>query len=163
MPTAQVIEVIDEVFNPAGASYQDKHQAHVDKAMNTPEARQSNIAQGVDGVVAAHAHADQDSTRLKRHLLLRRFWRSATGFWRSGGDRLSWILSGTILLTVLLSLATSYGMNIWNRQIFDALERRDGSTVLFWSLPYFPLLMASVCLAVAQVYAQMTIQRRWRA
>jgi ABC-type uncharacterized transport system fused permease/ATPase subunit len=131
--------------------------------MNTPEARQSKIAQGVDGVVAAHAHADQGSTRLKRHLLLRRFWRSATGFWRSGGDRLSWILSGTILLTVLLSLATSYGMNIWNRQIFDALERRDGSTVLFWSLAYFPLLMASVCLAVAQVYAQMTIQRRWRA
>jgi hypothetical protein len=92
MPTAQVIEVIDEVFNPTGASYQDEHQAHVDKAMNTPEARQSNTAQGIDGVVAAHARADQGSTRLKRHLRLRRFWRSATGFWRSGGDRLSWIL-----------------------------------------------------------------------
>jgi hypothetical protein len=91
MPTAQVIEVIDEVFNPTGASYQDEHQAHVDKAMNTPEARHSKIAQGVDGAVAAHAHSDQGSTRLKRHLLLRRFWRSATGYWRSGGDRLSWI------------------------------------------------------------------------
>jgi putative ATP-binding cassette transporter len=85
------------------------------------------------------------------------------GLWRSGEDRLSWILSGTILLAVLLNLATCYGMNIWNRKIFDALERRDDSTVLFWSLAYLPLLVASVCLVVAQVYAQMTIQRRWRA
>ena len=85
------------------------------------------------------------------------------GFWRAGGDRRSWMLSGTILLTVLLSLAASYGMNIWNRAIFDALERRDAGTVLFWSVIYFPLLVASVCVVVAQVYAQMTIQRRWRA
>ena len=37
------------------------------------------------------------------------------------------------------------------------------STVLFLSLIYFPLLAASVCLAVVQVYAKMTTQRRWRA
>ena len=92
-----------------------------------------------------------------------RFWKSATGFWSAGGDRLSWILSGTILCTVVLNLATSYGMNIWNRQIFDALERRDSSTVLFWAIIYFPLLVASVSMVVAQVYAQMTMQRRWRA
>jgi putative ATP-binding cassette transporter len=45
---------------------------------------------------------------------------------------------------VLLGLATSYSINIWNRAIFDALERRDAGTV-------------------AQVYARMTMQRRWRA
>ena len=28
---------------------------------------------------------------------------------------------------------------------------------------YFPLLVASVCVAIAQVYARMTTQRRWRA
>ncbi len=67
------------------------------------------------------------------------------------------------MLTVLLSLAASYGMNIWNRAIFDALERRDASTVLFWSVIYFPLLVTSVCLVVAKVYAQMTMQWRWRA
>jgi hypothetical protein len=83
-PTHQVIEVIGEVFNLTGTFYQDEHQAHVDNAMNTPGVRQSNTAQGVDGVVPAHAHADQGSTRLKRHLLLQRFWKSATGFWRVG-------------------------------------------------------------------------------
>jgi len=131
--------------------------------MDTAGVRHGDAAQRVVEAVATPAQADQASHRLRRHLLLRRFWKSAMGFWRSGGDRLSWMLSGTILLTVLLNLATSYGMNIWNREIFDALERRDASTVLFWAVIYFPLLVASVSLVVAQVYAQMTIQRRWRA
>ena len=60
--------------------------------------------------------ADEASNRLRRRLLLARFWRSARGFWGPHGDRLAWLLTGTILLTVLLYLAASYGMNVWNRQ-----------------------------------------------
>ena len=108
--------------------------------------------------------ADEASNRLRRRLLLARFWRSARGFWRPPrGDRLAWLLTGTILLTVLLYLAASYGMNVWNRAIFDALERRDGGTVLYLSLIYVPLLVASVAVMLLQVYARMTTQRRWRA
>ena len=40
------------------------------------------------------------------------------------------------------NLAASYGMNIWNRAIFDALEQRDATTVFFLSMVYFPLLAA---------------------
>ena len=65
-----------------------------------------------------------------------------------------------ILLTVLLSLAASVGMNLWNRAIFDALEQRDAGTVLFWSMIYVPLLALSVAFIVTQVYARMTMQ--WR-
>ena len=54
-------------------------------------------------------------------------------------------------------------MNIWNRAIFDALERRDGGTVLYLSLIYVPLLVGSVAVMLLQVYARMTAQRRWRA
>ena len=60
-------------------------------------------------------------------------------------------MSGAILLLILLNLAASYGMNIWNRAIFDALEKRDAATVFFVSMVYFPLLAVSVCLVVAQV------------
>jgi putative ATP-binding cassette transporter len=60
-------------------------------------------------------------------------------------------------------LATAYGMNLWNRFIFDALERRDAVTVLYLALAYFPLLAASVAVMVLQVYVRMTTQRRWRA
>jgi putative ATP-binding cassette transporter len=107
---------------------------------------------------------DEASNRLRRRLLLRRFWLNARGFWRPPrGDRLAWVLTARILLTVLLYLAASYGMNVWNRAIFDALERRDGGTVLYLSLIYVPLLAASVAVMLLQVYARMTTQRRWRA
>jgi putative ATP-binding cassette transporter len=117
----------------------------------------------IEGRIADLALDDEASNRLRRRLLLRRFWRSARGFWGSGGDRLAWLLTGTILLTVLLYLAAAYGMNVWNRAIFDALERRDGGTVLYLSLIYVPLLAASVAVMLLQVYARMTTQRRWRA
>ncbi len=102
------------------------------------------------------------SGKVRRRLLLRRFWQSASGFWAGKKGRRAWLLSGTILLLILLNLAASYGMNIWNRAIFDALEKRDATTVFFLSMVYFPLLGASVCLVVAQVHARMTTQRRWR-
>src|ERR1700704_852842 len=117
----------------------------------------------IDSKIADLAE-DEASNRLRRRLLLGRFWLSARGFWGPRrGDRLAWLLTGTILLTVLLYLAASYGMNVWNRAIFDALERRDGGTVLYLSLIYVPLLVASVAVMLLQVYARMTTQRRWRA
>ena len=63
---------------------------------------------------------------------------------------------------LLLILAASYGMNVWTRVLFDALQNRDSNTVLFLSMLYLPLLAASVFLSVMQVYARMTTQRRWR-
>jgi len=113
--------------------------------------------------LAQDAKDDEDSKRLRRRLLLRFFWQSARGFWGSGGDRLAWVLTGSLLLTILMYLATAYGMNVWNRFIFDALERHDAVTVLYLALAYFPLLAASVAVMVLQVYVRMTTQRRWRA
>ena len=107
---------------------------------------------------------DENSNKVKRRLLLRRFWQSAFGFWsKTRGERRAWFLTGLILILVLLNLAASFGMNIWNREIFDALEKHDSSRVLFIALIYFPLLAASVCITIAQVYGKMTMQRRWRA
>jgi putative ATP-binding cassette transporter len=94
--------------------------------------------------------------------LLRRFWENAAGFWGKRGTRLSWVLSGILLLSILLNLATSYGMNVWTRGIFDALQERNSHTILLLSMAYLPLLAASVAFSVLQVYARMTTQRRWR-
>src|SRR4051812_21289612 len=120
-------------------------------------------SEDIESKIAELPANDEASNRLRRRLLLARFWRSAQGFWAHRGDRLALLLTGTILLTVLLYLAASYGMNVWNRAIFDALERRDGGTVLYLSLIYVPLLVASVAVMLLQVYARMTTQRRWRA
>jgi vitamin B12/bleomycin/antimicrobial peptide transport system ATP-binding/permease protein len=94
--------------------------------------------------------------------LLRRFWKNAAGFWGKRGTRLSWVLSGILLLIILFNLATSYGMNVWTRVIFDALQKRDSETILYLSMVYLPLMVACVAFSVLQVYARMTTQRRWR-
>jgi putative ATP-binding cassette transporter len=112
----------------------------------------------IKAVEQANGHAEE----LNRRYLLRRFWKSAAGFWSKRGTRLSWVLSRTLLLIILLILAASYCMNVWTRVLFDALQNRDSNTVLFLSMLYLPLLAASVFLSVMQVYARMTTQRRWR-
>jgi putative ATP-binding cassette transporter len=108
------------------------------------------------------AQQPQDTTQLKTQYLLHRFWKGAAGFWGSRGARWSWGLSGVLFLVIVLNLAASYGMNVWTRVIFDALQKRDSDAVLFLSMLYLPLLAASVLIGVVQVYACMTTQRRWR-
>jgi len=105
---------------------------------------------------------DGDAGELQRRDPLRRFWNSAAGFWGQLGTPMSWALSGALLLIVLLNLAASYGMNVWHRVIFDALQASDSDRVLLLSTLYVPLLAASVFLSVMQICARMTIQRRWR-
>jgi putative ATP-binding cassette transporter len=126
------------------------------------DALRSHGDQDIDQtIVDLDPHGD-NTQKLRRRLLLQRFWQSAGGFWRGRGSRVSWMLTAAILGTIVLNLAASFGMNVWNRAIFDALEKHDASRVLFLSLIYFPLLASSVCLMAMQVYARMTTQRRWR-
>src|ERR1043166_8274664 len=103
-----------------------------------------------------------DTERLRRGYLLRRFWHTARGFWTGHRRGVAWGLTGGLLLVVLLTIAASYAMNRWNRAIFDALQNKEGHTVLFLSLLYFVLLAASVGVHVVQVYGRMTLQRSWR-
>ena len=94
---------------------------------------------------------------------LRGFWRLARGFWARGGPPLSRMFSVALLLLVVLGLAASYGMNVWYRVIFDALQSRESGTVLSLSLLYLPLLGGSVLVSVMQLCLRMSMQRRWRA
>jgi putative ATP-binding cassette transporter len=103
-----------------------------------------------------------DAVELESRSLLRCFWQSAAGFWGEREAHASWVLSGILLLIVLVSLAASYGMNVWNRVIFDALQARDSDTVLELSLLYLLLLVGSVFLTVMHLWTRMTMQRRWR-
>jgi putative ATP-binding cassette transporter len=104
-----------------------------------------------------------DAGGLARRHLLRSFWQSARGFWGPRGMRLAWLLSAVLLLIILLNLGASYGMNVWHRVIFDALQVKDADSVLQLSMLYVPLLAGSVLLSVLLICARMTMQRRWRA
>lgn len=104
----------------------------------------------------------EDTEDLRRSYLLRRFWHTASRYWTDPGSQTAWMLSAALFGIILLNLAASYAMNLWNRSIFDALENKDAHTVLSLSMIYFGILAVSTGFSVAQVYARMTLQRRWR-
>jgi putative ATP-binding cassette transporter len=105
----------------------------------------------------------EEADEIRRDYLLKRFWISAKGFWGAAGGRLAWVLTSGLLVLITLQLSVQYGINLWNRAIFDAIEKRDAAVVLHLTAVFFPLAIGSVLLGVIQVYTRMGIQRRWRA
>lgn len=96
-------------------------------------------------------------------LLLSRFWRSASGYWRGPTAWRAWLLVAVLIATVLLQLLTQYALNYWNRDFFNAIERRDAARLWVQALRFAPLAAASLGLSVFSVWARMTMQRTWRA
>jgi len=101
-----------------------------------------------------HAHPIPD----QKHLL-RRFWQSAAGFWSGWGV---WGMIGLLIAIVLLQLLVQYCLNYWNRDFFNALERKDGSELWAQARLFVPLAAASLVLALLSVWGRMTAQRSWR-
>ena len=103
-----------------------------------------------------------DEEQQTRQYLLARFWESALGFWRKGGGRTAWLLTFMVIAIALVNLVLQYRLNVWHRVTFDALDKRDGSSLFYQALIFFPLIAAIVGVAAAATYAKMTLQRRWR-
>jgi putative ATP-binding cassette transporter len=105
---------------------------------------------------------DEAADDLRRRYLLQRFWQSAREFWSGTDKRAAWFLTCTLLATIAVQLVIQYQLTVWNRMIFDALEKKDAGVVWFQAM-IFPLLAAaSVSSWVVLVYLRMTAQRRWR-
>ena len=96
-------------------------------------------------------------------ILLARFWRSASGFWRGP---LAWrarLLIALLIVITLLQLLAQYRINFWNRDFFNAIELKDAAQLWHQALIFLPLAAFSLTLAVVSVWARMTTQRTWRA
>ena len=99
-----------------------------------------------------------------RKPLVRRFWRTARGFWSAPKSwKVAWLMTATLIALVIGQLFFQYQLNVWNKAIFDALEKKDGAGVLQQALLFGPLAAGSIVVAVCIVYARMRMQRRWRA
>lgn len=101
--------------------------------------------------------------KIRRAYLLSRFSISARGFWGGQGDRWAWPLSVGLLTLIIANVGFQYGLNVWNRAIFDSIEKRDSAAVFDLALAFFPLAIGGVTLGVFQVFVRMGIQRKWRA
>jgi putative ATP-binding cassette transporter len=105
----------------------------------------------------------EQAEQARKDYLLTRFWISARGYWGRNGDRLAWLFTIGLSFLIIANVGFQYGINVWNRAIFDAIEKRDAASVYYLTAVFFPLAIGSVLLGVAQVFARMGIQRRWRA
>jgi len=93
---------------------------------------------------------------------LRRFWRTALGFWSGDGAWIPWTLIALLTVCVVTQLLVQYRLNLWNRDFFNALERRDGREILQQTYLLPALAAGSIGLAVIAVWGRMTFQRSWR-
>ena len=94
--------------------------------------------------------------------LLSRFWSSASGFWKGKSAISAWLLTLSVLAMGVAQLFVQYRLNYWNRDFFDALERRDSAGLWQQAMIFAPLACLSVGLKVASVWGRMTTQRKWR-
>jgi putative ATP-binding cassette transporter len=100
--------------------------------------------------------------KAQRRALVGRLLKTARGFWAWPEGARAWLLTLGLLCIVVLQLVVQYRMNVWNRDVFDALEQRNGEEVVFQAMLFVPLALGSIGLAVSIVYARMMLQMRWR-
>jgi vitamin B12/bleomycin/antimicrobial peptide transport system ATP-binding/permease protein len=103
----------------------------------------------------------QNDTSQRRPLFWR-FWACASGFWKRKHARVSWPLTVGLVALALAQITVQYRLNYWNRDFFNALERRDAAQLWEEAWLFAPLAGLSILLSVASVWGRMTTQRKWR-
>jgi putative ATP-binding cassette transporter len=115
-----------------------------------------------DKDIAAPEEIEELSEAERRRLLLWRFLHTARRFWTERGSARAWLLTAGLLAIILAVVGAAYAMNVWNRAIFDALDRRDAPVVGHLALIYLAILAVSVIFAIVQVHLRTALQRAWR-
>jgi putative ATP-binding cassette transporter len=90
------------------------------------------------------------------------FWATVRGWWRGPGARRAWGLTLGLAGLVLANIGVNLALNGWNRHFFDALERRDGPTILSAMGLFIGLVAAVAGVGVLIVVTRETLQVRWR-
>ena len=104
----------------------------------------------------------QIEARPVQRQLYARFWQSAAGFWRGRRGRMAWLVTALLIVIVLVQLLVQYQLNLWNRDFFNALERKDGAALWSETRLFLPLAASSILLAALSVWGRMRVQRKWR-
>jgi len=92
-----------------------------------------------------------------------RGFRRWTKAWLTAPDRgrARWMIAGVFLLT-LAQVGIQIRFNVWNRDFFDALDKRDSSAFETQILIFLGLAAVSMALSVYQLYLKQLIQLTWR-
>jgi putative ATP-binding cassette transporter len=103
-----------------------------------------------------------DDKRPRARASVRAYWRLAGDYWKGPTAIQAWSLTLISLLLVVGNIVVQYGINLWNRAFFNALERHD-KTFAYQAIAIFlALAFAAALVAVLQLVFRMRLQILWR-
>ncbi|MEA3057645.1 MAG: vitamin B12/bleomycin/antimicrobial peptide transport system ATP-binding/permease protein, partial [Sphingomonadales bacterium] len=103
-----------------------------------------------------------DDKRPRPRGSVRAYWRLAGGYWKGATAAQAWGLTLLSLVLVVGNIVVQYGINLWNRSFFNALEQHDHSFVYRAMVLFLGLAFAAAAVAVPQVVFRMRLQILWR-
>lgn len=97
------------------------------------------------------------------HASIKAFAVVACGYWVAPNYRLAaWLLTGSLALLVGANVGIALWLNVWNRDFFNALEKRD-LPLLFHLLWILAAIVISAGVGVAiQLHLKRRLQMNWR-
>jgi putative ATP-binding cassette transporter len=104
----------------------------------------------------------QDDKRPRPRGSVRAYWQLAGAYWKGPTAFQAWSLTLVSLVLVVGNIAVQYGINLWNRAFFNALQQRDESFVHRAIAIFLVLAFAAAIVAVLQLVFRMRLQIHWR-
>ena len=98
------------------------------------------------------------------HSSVRAFAAVASGYWTAPGYRLvAWTLTAGMVVLGVVNVGIALWLNIWNRDFFNALDKKDGAELLqlLWILAAI-VVSAGIAVAV-QLHIKRRLQINWRS
>ena len=93
---------------------------------------------------------------------VRAYWRLAGDYWKGPTAFEAWSLTAISLVFVVGNIVVQYGINVWNRSFFNALQRHDETFAYRAIGLFFVLVFLAALVAVMQLIFRMRLQIRWR-
>jgi vitamin B12/bleomycin/antimicrobial peptide transport system ATP-binding/permease protein len=105
---------------------------------------------------------DSDDPRPNPKGSVRAYWRLAGDYWKGATAFQAWSLTGVSSVLVVGNIVVQYGINLWNRSFFNALQQRDATFAYRAIVLFFILAFLAALVAVLQLIFRMRLQIRWR-
>src|ERR1700676_5182671 len=93
---------------------------------------------------------------------IRSYWRLAGDYWKGPTAFQAWSLTVISFGLVVGNIIVQYGINLWNRSFFNALQQHDATYAYRAIALFFVLAFLAALVAVLQLIFQMRLQIRWR-
>jgi putative ATP-binding cassette transporter len=93
---------------------------------------------------------------------VRAYWRLAGDYWKGATALQAWGLTIAGFVLVVGNIVVQYGINLWNRSFFNALQNHDVSFTYQAIVLFFILAFLAALVAVLQLIFRMKLQILWR-